>query len=95
MGTNRREMRKLLNKCIALMKVAFDNGIDMTINTRVKDENNRPWFTGTVYMEDCDFTDDTQDGVLHVFFTCYEWRDVEENEAQLKRVEEFINNHKK
>lgn len=95
-GTNRKEMRKLLNKYIALMKVAFDNGINMELDTRLKiHEGNRPWFTGRVNMENSDFTDNDQDGVSHLFFTCYEWRDVAENEEQLKAVVEFIENHKK
>lgn len=94
-GTNRKEMRKLFNKYVALMKVAFDNKINMDINTRMKAENNRPWFTGHVYIEDADFNDNTRDGIDYLFFTCYEWRDVADNELQLKAVEKFIENNKK
>ena len=95
-GTNRKEMRKLLNKYIALMEVAFDYGINMDLDTRIKvDGNNRPWFTGRVNMEKCDFTDAAQAGVTYLYFTAYEWRSVEENEEQLKAVEKFIEDHKK
>lgn len=93
-GTNRKEMRKLLNKAIALMKMAFDNGIDMSVGTRLKD-NGRPWFTGYVYEEGTDFSNPVEDGKSNLFFTCYEWRDVAGNEDQLERVKEFIENHKK
>lgn len=95
-GTNRKEMRKLLNKYIALMKVAFDNGINMELDTRLKvDDNGRPWFSGRVNMEKTDFTDKAQDGVTYLYFTAYEWRDVEGNEEQLKAVEKFIEEHMK
>lgn len=95
-GTNRKEMRKLLNAYIALMKVAFDNGINMDLDTRIKvDGNNRPWFTGRVNMEKCDFKDAAQDGVTYLYFTAYEWRDVDENWKQVKLVEKFIEEHKK
>lgn len=94
-GTNRKEMRKLLNTYIALMKVAFDNGINMELDTRLKRENDRPWFSGRVNMEKCDFTDAAQDGVTYLYFTAYEWRDVDENWKQVKLVEKFIEEHKK
>lgn len=94
-GTNRKEMRKLLNKYIALMKVAFDNGLNMCIDTRLKLEPDKPWFTGRVYEEDSDFTDPGQKGVRLMYFECYDWRAVEENEIQLREVEKFIENHKK
>lgn len=95
-GTNRKEMRKLLNKYIALMKVAFDNGINMELDTRLRvDENNRPWFNGRINMEGCDFTDAAQNGVTYLYFTAYEWRDVDENWKQVKLVEKFIEEHKK
>ena len=95
-GTDRKEMRKLLNKYIALMKVAFDNGINMELDTRLKvDENNRPWLTGRVNMEKCDFADKSQDGVTYLFFTAYEWRDIDENWEYVKLVEKFIEDHKK
>lgn len=95
-GTNRKEMRKLLNKYIALMKVAFDNGINMELDTRLKvDDNGRPWFSGRVNMEKADFTDNAQSGVTYLYFTAYEWRDVEGNEKQLKAVEKFIEGHMK
>lgn len=94
-GTNRKEMRKLLNKYIALMKVAFDNGLNMSIDTRLNLEQKRPWFTGKVSEEDCDFTDLGQSGVRFMFFEGYEWRTVEENEIQVKLVEKFIEEHKK
>lgn len=91
MGTDRKEMRKLLNKYIALMKVAFDNGLDMCIWTRLKD-NASPWFTGRVHVEDTDFKND---GITSLEFSAYYWRAVEGNEEDLKKVKEFINNHKK
>lgn len=94
-GTNRKEMRKLLNKAIALMKIAFDNGLDMSIGTRLKQENGNPWFTGYVYEEDSDFTNQEQAGKKYFFFSCYEWRNFEENVEQLELVKEFIENHKK
>ena len=94
-GTNRKEMRKLLNQAIALMKVAFDNGLDMSVGTRLKEEDGRPWFTGYVYEEDSDFTDQEQAGKKYFFFSCYEWRDVKENEKELELVKAFIENHKK
>lgn len=95
-GTNRKEMRRLLDKYIALMKVAFDNGIDMELDTRLKvDGNGRPWFSGRVNMEKTDFTDDAQNGVTYLYFTAYEWRDVKGNEEQLKAVERFIEEHMK
>lgn len=95
-GTNRKEMRKLLNKYIALMKVAFDNGINMELDTRLKvDGNGRPWFSGRVNMEKTDFTDDSQNGVTYLYFTAYEWRDVDENWLQVSAVETFIELHKK
>ena len=95
-GTNRKEMRKLLNKYIALMKLAFDNGINFELDTRLKvNENGRPWFSGSVNEEECNFTDDSQDGVRYLCFACYEWRTVEGNEEQLKAVERFIEEHMK
>jgi len=95
-GTNRKEMRKLLNKYIALMKVAFDNGIDMELETQIKlDKNNRPWFSGRVNMEKSTFTDPAQNGVTYLYFTAYEWRGVDENWNQVKLVEKFIEDHKK
>ena len=95
-GTNRKEMRKLLNKYIALMKVAFDNGINMELDTRLKvHEDNRPWFSGRVNMEKADFTDNAQNGVTYIYFTAYEWRDVDKNWEQVKLVEKFIEEHKK
>lgn len=95
-GTNRKEMRKLLNKYIALMKVAFDNGINMELDTRLKvGKNNRPWFSGRVNMENANFTDYDQCGVTYLYFTAYEWRDVDENWLQVNAVERFIEEHKK
>ena len=95
-GTNRKEMRKLLNKYIALMQVAFDNGIDMELETNIKlDKHNRPWFTGRVNMEKSKFTDPAQNGVTYLYFTADEWRDVDENWKQVKLVEKFIEDHKK
>lgn len=95
-GTNRKEMRKLLNAYIALMKVAFDNGINMELDTRLKvDKNGRPWFSGRVNMEKTDFTDAAQDGVTYLYFTAYEWRDVDKNWEQVKLVGKFIEDHKK
>lgn len=95
-GTNRKEMRKLLNKYIALMKEAFDGKLNFEIDTRLKIyENNRPWFTGRVSVEGCDYTDDTQDGVEYLLFACYEWRDVAANLEQFRLVEEFVKAHKK
>lgn len=94
-GTNRKEMRKLLNQAIALMKIAFDNGLDMTIGTRLKEEEGRPWFTGHIYEENSDFTKEEENGKKYHFLSCYEWRSVEENEAELELVKEFIENHKK
>ena len=95
-GTNRKEMRKLLNKYTALMKVAFDNGLDFEIDTRIKvTGNNRPWLNGRVNEEVCEFTDDSQNGVRFLYFTAYEWRSVEENWEQVKLVEKFIEDHKK
>lgn len=93
-GTNRKEMRKLLNKYIALMKLAFDNRINMDINTRLT-EAERPWFVGHAYLEGSKFTDKEQEGASYVYFTCYEWRTVEGNEEQLKAVERFIEAHMK
>lgn len=95
-GTNRKEMRKLLNAYIALMKVAFDSGINMELDTRLKvDGNNRPWFSGRVNMEKTDFTDKSQEGVNYLYFTAYEWRRAEDNWEQVKNVEKFIEEHKK
>lgn len=94
-GTNRKEMRKLLNKYIALMKVAFDYGINMELDTRLKVDRNSPWFTGRVSMEKSNFTDNSQDGVTYLYFTAYEWRSAEENWEQVKLVEKFIEDHKK
>ena len=95
-GTNRKEMRKLLNAYIALMKVAFDGGVNMELDTRLKPEkDNRPWFSGRVNEEKCDFNDDSQDGVSYLFFSAYEWRSAEENWEQVKLVEKFIEDHKK
>lgn len=95
-GTNRKEMRKLLNKYIALMKVAFDNGINMELDTRLKlDKDNRPWFSGRVNMEKADFTVEAQNGVTYLYFTAYEWRGVDENWLQVSAVERFIEQHKK
>lgn len=91
-GTNRKEMRKLLNKALALMKIAFDRHLNMNVNTRLDEEKDRPWFTGHVSIEGCDFTMD--DGrSLH--FYVYEHRTVRENEKELERVEEFIEKHGK
>ena len=94
-GTNRKEMRKLLNKYIALMKVAFDNGLNMRIETRLELEQDKPWFTGNVCEEGSNYTDPRQRGVRYMYFEGYDWRTVEENEIQLKEVEKFIENHKK
>lgn len=94
-GTNRKEMRKLLNAYIALMKVAFDNGINMELDTRIKREKDRPWFTGIVSEENSDFTDKAQDGIRYLYFSACEWRDVDENWKQVKLVEKFIEEHKK
>lgn len=94
-STNRKEMRKLLNQAVALMKVAFDNGLDMSIGTRLKEEDGRPWFTGYICEEDSDFTNNEENGKKFIFFSCYEWRSVEENEEELAPVKEFIENHKK
>lgn len=90
-GTNKKGMRKLLNKCCALMKVAFDNGLDMDINIRGADKD-KPWIVGYVYEEDCDFT--KNDG-RHLNFTMHNFCRVDENEAELSAVEEYIENHKK
>lgn len=95
-GTGRKEMRKLLNKYVALMKVAFDNGINMELDTRIKlDKDNRPWFSGRVNEEGCEFTDTAQSGVRYLYFTAYEWRNADENWEQVKLVEKFIEEHKK
>lgn len=95
-GTDRKEMRKLLDAYIALMKVAFDNRINMELDTRLKiDGNNRPWFSGRVNMEKTDFTDKSQNGVTYLYFSAYEWRDADENWEQVKLVEKFIEDHKK
>ena len=94
-GTNREEMRKLLNTYIALMLIANENGINFEIDTRLKVEDDRPWFTGRACEEGCDFTDETQRGVRYLYFVCYEWRSVEKNEEQLKAVEKFVEDHKK
>lgn len=93
--TNRKEMRKLLEKYIALMMVAFDNGINMELDTRLHCENDRPWFTGRVSEENSNFTDKAQDGVRYLYFSAYEWRSVADNRKEVKRVEEFIEEHKK
>lgn len=90
-GTNRKEMRKLLNKCCALMKVAFDNGLNMEITSRDTDKD-KPWLVGYVCEEDCDFT--VKDG-RHLYFKVYSFCGVEMNEAELSAVEKFIENHKK
>lgn len=95
MKTNRKEMRKLLNKYIALMKVAFDNGINMELNTRLKCAEDLPWFTGRVSEEDCNFTATAQNGVRYLYFTAYDWLDVDDNWKQVKLVEKFIEEHKK
>ena len=90
-NTNRKEMRKLLNKCCALMKAAFDNGVNMEITLRDADKDN-PWFVGYIYEEGCDFT--VKDGRSRSF-SVYNFRSVEENEAELSAIEKFIENHKK
>lgn len=89
--TNKKEMRKLLNKCLALQKAAFDKGLNMSIGTRYS--GGEPWFTGCVCVEGCDFTDKKQKDVTNHFFYCYDCHSVEENEMELKLVEEFINKH--
>lgn len=89
--TNKKEMRKLLNKCLALQKAAFDKGLNMSIGTRYCGDE--PWFTGFVWVEGSDFTDKEQVDVTHHFFYCYDSNSVEENEKELKLVEEFINKH--
>lgn len=94
-GTNKKQMRELLKYAISLMTDAFDNGLDMSIGTRLKEEDGKPWFTGYVYEEDSDFTNQEQAGKKYFFFSCYEWRDFEENVEQLNIVKEFIENHKK
>lgn len=90
-NTNRKEMRKLLNKCCALMKVAFDNGLNMEITTRETDKDN-PWLVGHICEEGCDFTEKED---RHMYFTVYNFRSVEDNEAMLSAVEKYIENHKK
>ena len=87
MGTNRKEMRKLLNKASALQKEAFDCGLNMEVYTRLKTENNRPWFVGYVWEEE--HIEDKKE------FQCYEWRDVAENEKEIEIIEQIIKNHKK
>lgn len=89
--TNKKEMRKLLNKYCALMKVAFDNGLNMEITSRDADKDN-PWIVGHVCEEGCDFTEKDD---RHLYFYVYHFRSVEENEAGLSVVEKYIENHKK
>ena len=89
--TDKKEMRKLLNKYIALQNAAFDKGLNMSIGTR--DCGGEPWFTGYVFVEGCDFTDKKQADVTHHYFYCFDTNSVEENEKELKLVEEFINKH--
>lgn len=89
--TNKEEMRKLLNKCIALQKAAFDKGLNMSIGTR--DCGGEPWFTGYVWVEGCDLADATRADVTHHYFYCYDTSSVERNERELELVEEFINKH--
>ena len=91
-GTNRKEMRKLLNKALALMKIAFDRHLNMEVNTRLDEKTALPWFTGHVYIEGCAFT--KHDG-RSLYFYVYEHQTVRENEEQLERVEEFIEKHGK
>ena len=90
-GTGPKEMRELLSKYWALMKDALDVGLEMLINTKLK-ENGRPWFYGHVHEVGADFENN---GINHLDFFAHEWQAVESNEAELKAVEEFINKHKK
>ena len=78
-------MRKLLNKYIALMKEAFDCGLNMYIWTRFKD-NVSPWFTGSVHFEGTDFK---YDGITSLAFAAYEWQSVERNEEDLKKAKKI------
>lgn len=90
-GTNSKEMRELLGKYYALMQDAFDLGLEMEINTKVK-ENGRQWLFGYVHEVGAGFENN---GINHIAFYAFEWQTVEGNEAELKTIEEFINNHKK
>lgn len=92
-NTGRKEMRKLLNRAQALQKLAFDNGLDFNLGTRLKEKEDRPWLTGNVYEETADFTIKEDEGVRYRFFYVYEWMSVEDNNKTLDAVEEFINNH--
>ncbi len=73
------------------MQDALDIGLEMAIFTRLK-ESGRPWFNGYVHVEGADYKND---GIYHLNFFAYDWQAAERNEAELKAVEEFINNHKK
>lgn len=94
-GTNRRQMRKFLNKYIALIKVAFDNGLNADICTRLKPDNGRPWFTGMFYKEGADFTNPSEDCITNIRFVCYEWRTIEENEEVFEKMKKFVESYKK
>lgn len=90
-NTNKKEMRKLLNKLCALMNVAFDNGLNMEITSRETDTDG-PWIVGHVSEEGCDYRE--KDG-RHLSFCLYNFYSVEDNEATLSSIEEYIENHKK
>lgn len=94
-GTNREKMRSLLSRAQNLQNFAFDNGLNMCIGTRLKEEEDRPWFTGHVYVEDAEFTNEEENGVKYLFFSVYEWRSFLENVKELDAVDDFITNHKK
>lgn len=86
-----------LKKLQALQIKAFEKGLNMEIRTRetITDD---PWLTGHINIEGCGFVNDEEGTTYRYFYlNSYDFQTEEENrirlDAELKKIEDFINNN--